>query len=117
MINESFLGRVNDQEPMLDFARNDFQKPNKVQISKQEARIILEPFFEFRTCRPAGRFVISGLFGSCFLHLGISAALVILREVMFPDGSGDISFPLIRHSGITRFAYRIEPGFMIHIAF
>ena len=93
---------------MLVFARNDFQESNKVQISKQEARIILEPFFEFRIC---------DLFGSCFLHLGISAALVILREFMFPDSSGDISFPLIGHSGITRFAYSIEPGFMIHIAF
>ena len=81
---------------------------NKVQISKQEARLILEPFFEVR---------IYDLLGSCFLPLGISAALVILREVMFPDGSGDIPLPFIGNSRITRFAYRFKPGFMIHIAF
>jgi len=93
---------------MLDFARNDLQKPNKAQISNKEARIIPEPFFEFRIC---------DLFGSCFLHLGISAALVILREVVFSDSCRDILFPFVGNGGITRFAYRLEPDFMIHIAF
>jgi len=65
VINESFLGRFNDQEPMLVFSRNDFQEPNQVQISNHEARIIPEPFSNFG-------FVIYLVLVSCILEFPLN---------------------------------------------